>query len=87
MHWCCLAVPNSLSPSLSFVCLDEGEDVVNVEFSLGYGGKILLHLARLWLKKGHRYGIVGKVHTHPTNLLLPHHNISRELLTTPPSLP
>jgi hypothetical protein len=54
------------------VSLDEGEDVVNVEFSLGYGGKILLHLARLWLKKGHRYGIVGKVHTHtqPTSFRL-----------------
>jgi hypothetical protein len=47
---------------------DEAEDVVNVEFSLGYGGKILLHNTRLWLKRGRRYGIVGKVctytHTH-----------------------
>lgn len=51
---------------------DEGEDVVNVEFSLGYGGKILLHQARLWLKRGHRYGIVGKVsqqHSHKACLV------------------
>ena len=40
---------------------DGAPDVVNVEFSLGYGGKILLHNTRLWLKVGHRYGIVGKV--------------------------
>lgn len=38
---------------------DEGEDLCDCEFSLAYGGKILLNQARLHLKKGHRYGLVG----------------------------
>eukprot|EP00897_Mesotaenium_endlicherianum_P003141 jgi/Mesen1/2855/ME000174S02107 len=38
---------------------DEGEDLCNCEFSLGYGGKILLNTTRLWLKRGRRYGLCG----------------------------
>eukprot|EP00270_Netrium_digitus_P003247 TRINITY_DN1367_c0_g1_i1.p1 TRINITY_DN1367_c0_g1~~TRINITY_DN1367_c0_g1_i1.p1 ORF type:complete len:996 (-),score=306.74 TRINITY_DN1367_c0_g1_i1:35-3022(-) len=38
---------------------DEGEDLCNCEFSLGYGGKILLNSTRLWLKRGRRYGLCG----------------------------
>eukprot|EP00271_Cylindrocystis_brebissonii_P003476 TRINITY_DN1446_c0_g1_i1.p1 TRINITY_DN1446_c0_g1~~TRINITY_DN1446_c0_g1_i1.p1 ORF type:complete len:994 (+),score=230.02 TRINITY_DN1446_c0_g1_i1:209-3190(+) len=38
---------------------DGGEDLCNCEFSLGYGGKILLNNTRLWLKRGHRYGLCG----------------------------
>eukprot|EP00245_Coleochaete_scutata_P011263 TRINITY_DN414_c0_g1_i3.p1 TRINITY_DN414_c0_g1~~TRINITY_DN414_c0_g1_i3.p1 ORF type:complete len:1054 (-),score=299.78 TRINITY_DN414_c0_g1_i3:701-3862(-) len=38
---------------------EEGEDLCNCEFSLAYGGKILLNNARLWLKRGHRYGLCG----------------------------
>lgn len=37
------------------------EDVCNVEFSLAYGGKILLHNTRLWVKRGRRYGLMGQV--------------------------
>lgn len=39
---------------------DEGKpDLCNCEFSLAYGGMILLNNARLRLKKGHRYGLCG----------------------------
>jgi elongation factor 3 len=38
---------------------DEGIDLCNCEFSLAYGSKILLNQARLRLKKGRRYGLVG----------------------------
>lgn len=33
---------------------DDGEDLCNVEFSLGYGGKILLNTATLHMKRGRR---------------------------------
>jgi len=36
---------------------DEGEDLCNCEFSLGYGAKILLNNTRLHLKRGKRYGL------------------------------
>ncbi|TYZ62282.1 hypothetical protein PybrP1_006963 [[Pythium] brassicae (nom. inval.)] len=39
---------------------DEGKpDLCNCEFSLAYGGMILLNNARLRLKRGHRYGLCG----------------------------
>ncbi|KAG1675970.1 hypothetical protein FOA52_014214 [Chlamydomonas sp. UWO 241] len=38
---------------------DEGEDLCNCEFSLAYGAKILLNMAKLRLKKGKRYGLCG----------------------------
>ena len=38
---------------------DEGEDLCNCEFSLGYGARILLNNTRLHLKRGKRYGICG----------------------------
>jgi elongation factor 3 len=38
---------------------DPAPDVCNTEFSLAYGAKILLNTARLRLKKGRRYGLVG----------------------------
>ena len=38
---------------------EEGEDLCNCEFSLAYGGKILLNNARLHLKRGRRYGLCG----------------------------
>jgi len=34
-------------------------DLCNCEFTLAYGGKILLKNARLWLKQGRRYGLCG----------------------------
>ena len=38
---------------------DEDEDLCNVEFSLAYGGKILLNNTTMWLKRGRRYGLCG----------------------------
>mmetsp|Transcript_33591 Transcript_33591/g.74378 ORF Transcript_33591/g.74378 Transcript_33591/m.74378 type:complete len:1029 (+) Transcript_33591:223-3309(+) len=38
---------------------EPGEDLCNCEFSLAYGAKILLNMARLRLKKGARYGLCG----------------------------
>ncbi len=38
---------------------EEGDDLCNCEFSLGYGAKILLNNTRLHLKRGKRYGICG----------------------------
>eukprot|EP00802_Teleaulax_amphioxeia_P002987 Tamp_02990.p1 GENE.Tamp_02990~~Tamp_02990.p1 ORF type:complete len:1090 (-),score=365.00 Tamp_02990:699-3854(-) len=38
---------------------EEGEDLCNCEFSLGYGAKILLNNTRLHLKRGKRYGVCG----------------------------
>jgi len=37
----------------------EGATLANCEFSLAYGGKILLNNARLILKRGRRYGLCG----------------------------
>jgi ATPase subunit of ABC transporter with duplicated ATPase domains len=37
----------------------EGATLANCEFSLAYGGKILLNGARLVLKRGRRYGLCG----------------------------
>lgn len=38
---------------------EDGVDLCNCEFSLAYGGKILLNNARLHLKSGQRYGLCG----------------------------
>ena len=59
------------SASMRIVCFKEakgpsafeedetGEDLCNCEFSLAYGGKILLNTARLHLKRGKRYALIG----------------------------
>ncbi|BEI82944.1 hypothetical protein CcaverHIS002_0308120 [Cutaneotrichosporon cavernicola] len=40
---------------------EEGEDLCNIEqFNLAYGAKILLHHASMRLKRGHRYGLLGR---------------------------
>ncbi|KAF0715711.1 Aste57867_3234 [Aphanomyces stellatus] len=44
-------------------------DVCDIDFSLAYGGKILLRNARLRLTRGHRYGLVGKNGVGKTTLL------------------
>jgi len=61
-------------PKLTFYLVlspcDAGdEDVCNVEFSLAYGGKILLHNARLWVKRGRRYGLMGQNGVGKTTLM------------------
>lgn len=38
---------------------DEGVDLCDCEFSLAYGGKILLNNTRMRLKRGRRYGLCG----------------------------
>ena len=47
------------NPRVVAVDEDEGEDLCDCEFSLAYGGKILLNCARLHLKRGRRYGLCG----------------------------
>lgn len=44
-------------------------DVCDLDFSLAYGGKILLRNARLRLTRGHRYGLVGKNGVGKTTLM------------------
>jgi elongation factor 3 len=44
-------------------------DVCDIEFSLAYGGKILLRNARLRLTRGHRYGLIGKNGVGKTTLM------------------
>lgn len=51
------------------VAEDSADDLCNIEFSLAFGGKILLHNARLTLGKGHMYGVMGKNGAGKTTLL------------------
>lgn len=39
---------------------DEGIEIVNSDFSLAYGGRMLLNKTNLRLIKGHRYGLCGR---------------------------
>lgn len=54
---------------------DEEEDhdthlnLCKIEFNLAYGGKILLHQTKLVLKRGHRYGLVGRNGAGKTTLM------------------
>jgi elongation factor 3 len=48
---------------------DEGEVVADCEFTLAYGTKILLHNAKLKLKKGMKYGLVGQNDCGKTTLM------------------
>ncbi|KAL7748583.1 translational elongation factor EF-1 alpha [Sorochytrium milnesiophthora] len=73
----------TLSPVVYRSCLDlyggggtdevddagDGEDLCNAEFSLAYGGKILLKKARLHLRRGHRYGLCGHNGVGKTTLM------------------
>ena len=50
---------------------DDNEEglLCNFEFSLAFGGKILLHSSKLRLKRGRRYGVMGKNGAGKTTLL------------------
>ena len=46
-----------------------GEEVCNLEFSLAYGGKVLLHNTRLLLHRGKKYGLLGHNGAGKTTLM------------------
>ncbi|KAJ3055476.1 translational elongation factor EF-1 alpha [Rhizophlyctis rosea] len=48
---------------------DEGEELCNCEFSLAYGGMILLNNTKLRLHRGQRYGLCGPNGTGKTTLM------------------
>jgi elongation factor 3 len=48
---------------------EEGEDLCHCQFSLAYSAKILLNTATLRLKRGHRYGLCGKIGTGKSTLM------------------
>jgi len=48
---------------------DEGVELCNTEFTLAYGTKILLHNAKLKLKKGMKYGLLGQNDCGKTTLM------------------
>ncbi|AGE50280.1 elongation factor 3 [Acanthocystis turfacea Chlorella virus Canal-1] len=48
---------------------EEGEDLCDCEFSLAYGGKILLNSTRLNIKRGNHYGVIGPNGTGKSTLL------------------
>jgi elongation factor 3 len=48
---------------------EEGEDLCDCEFSLAYGGRILLSNTKLRLKRGGRYGLCGPNGAGKTTLM------------------
>lgn len=48
---------------------EEGEDLCDCDFSLAYGGRILLSGAKLRLKRGGRYGLCGPNGVGKTTLM------------------
>jgi elongation factor 3 len=48
---------------------EDGANLCNIEFSLAYGGKVLLQNSKLRLGKGRRYGLMGKNGAGKTTLL------------------
>jgi len=48
---------------------DDGEELCDCEFTLAYGTKILLHNTKLRLKKGRKYGLLGKNDCGKTTLM------------------
>jgi elongation factor 3 len=64
-------------PDVEIVEEEDVANVCNIEFSLAFGGKILLHNAHLKLARGRRYGLMGKNGAGKTTLLtnIATHNI------------
>ena len=48
---------------------DDAEELCNCEFTLAYGTKILLHNTKMKLKRGFRYGLLGKNDSGKTTLM------------------
>jgi elongation factor 3 len=48
---------------------DDAEELCNCNFSLAYGNKILLNNTQLKLKRGYRYGLMGKNDSGKTSLM------------------
>lgn len=48
---------------------DDGTDLCDCEFTLAYGTKILLHNAKMRLKKGKKYGLLGQNDCGKTTLM------------------
>jgi len=46
-----------------------GEEVCDIDFSLAYGGKVLLHNTKLLLHRGRRYGLLGHNGAGKTTLM------------------
>eukprot|EP00128_Syssomonas_multiformis_P003090 Colp12_sorted_trinity150504_noHs@15451 len=55
----CIELNNANEAKMAEAEDEEGEDLCNCEFSLAYGGMILLNNTRLHLKRGKRYGLCG----------------------------
>lgn len=45
------------------------EELCNIEFTLGYGSKVLLHQTRLQLYRGFKYGLIGPNNSGKTTLM------------------
>lgn len=54
---------------LDMVTDDGEEELCNIEFSLAFGGKMLLHNTQLRLCRGHKYGVMAKNGGGKTTLL------------------
>lgn len=48
---------------------EEGDDICDCEFSLAYGGRILLSQTKMRLKRGQRYGLCGPNGAGKTTLM------------------
>jgi len=48
---------------------DDAEELCNCQFTLAYGTKILLHNTKMKLKRGKRYGLLGKNDSGKTTLM------------------
>lgn len=71
---------------MEHICWGAGEDLCDCEFSLAYGGRILLSNATLRLKVGSRYGLCGPNGAGKTTLMKAIANGQVHIPTRPLSL-
>jgi len=62
---------NEFSTSFSNETDDKitAEELCNIEFTLGYGSKVLLHQTKLQLHRGFKYGLIGPNNSGKTTLM------------------